>query len=152
MIEDGLGWATVGHSLERSNENLSMLEEILGTLDAYSEGGIDGVIWAVQQDDVEDFDGTFILDDGDYLEVFNIDGSIRWQGNILLDWELGFQSKISESNEIGQQVALGYWVNGVQKDWMSDDWAQMFFDRPPCRLTRNETELEVADIEEIADE
>jgi hypothetical protein len=40
--------------------------------------------WAFAKDGIEGHEGLHVLEDGDWLRVFNWDGSVRWEGDIQL--------------------------------------------------------------------
>lgn len=108
-----------------------------GTTEAYFETGTEGIIWSVV------IDGKFedrrealrSLCKGDKLTVLGKDGMPLWEGVIDYDWRTGYE-KYPLNPALGQQVALGAWVHGVQKGFKPNDWAKLFFEPKRCILIK----------------
>lgn len=100
--------------------------QIDGILDPYFETGTEGILWSVYDESRPGYDGLFVLEDGDLLEVIDNDGTVVWEGEIELDWDIGYKPYPSNP-KYGQQAAMGAWVHGIQKGFKPDDWALLFF-------------------------
>jgi hypothetical protein len=118
-----------------------MTEQALdGVIFAWMEQGMEGTVWAFQDERhvaVDEngepkwsYSGLHVLENGDHLIVFDIDGSIRWQGVVDLDMQVGRDPKH------GMQTIRGTSVLGVQRGIAPETWARMFLDEPQVRLIK----------------
>jgi hypothetical protein len=125
------------------------METIKGTLFLYSETGTEGGYWAIQderfiQPPTEDwphprwsYDGLHPLNDGDYLTIFNPDGSIHWEGQIKLKQYPVFTETVGIHDE-GANVNLGLWIHADQIGMSRHDWAYPFMKEYKGELTKHE--------------
>ncbi|MBX9879855.1 MAG: hypothetical protein K2Y22_15465 [Candidatus Obscuribacterales bacterium] len=99
-----------------------------GFLDVYCETGSEGFHWIVTEyaHRQNPYADQVHLKDGDHLTILDDSDAIVWQGQIKYDWEVGYKP-YPRNPKNGQQQALGCWVNGIQKDFAPDDWANLFF-------------------------
>ncbi len=112
-----------------------------GVLDWYFATGTEGLVWILQEYGKTGLDGMVFLKPGDNLKVFREDGSIIFEGEIILDITTGLQAS-PYNPEYKQQAALGFWIHWIQQGWSPDDWARLFIPeegKPHLRaeLTRN---------------
>jgi hypothetical protein len=108
-----------------------------GMLHNFFETGCEGMMWVLIQDNMKGYEALVDINEGDYLKIFNEDGSVIFDGVIKEDHEIGY-AKYPLNPEYGQPAALGYWIHWTQSGWQPDDWARLFFHSPPLRaeLTR----------------
>ncbi len=99
-----------------------------GVLDGYFETGSEGTYWVLDtQDPKADFYGLVFIEPGDHLKVFNEDGSVAFEGEIIADRKTGWmQYPLNPDPKMGQQCALGFWIHWIQQGWQPDDWAKLF--------------------------
>ena len=102
------------------------MESIDGELMDFFETGTEGVIWSVQQTDVRGYAGLHTIKAGDALTVYNEDGSVRWEGVIEPDYEVGW-TRFPQNPQHGQQVSCGRWVHWIQRGFTPDEWGDLFF-------------------------
>ena len=101
-----------------------MTVEVRGVLLAYFETGLEGTMWAMQEEGVEGYDGLHFLEPGDQIEIFAPGGKLIFQGSIDPDREAGKRTRPFTSYE--QPSALGLWIHWTQRGWVPDDWATLF--------------------------
>lgn len=117
---------------------------LLGTLEAFSETGSEGIVWAFSEAGKEGYDGFHTLKRGHILTVFNSysDPSILWKGRVELDFKnrvehikipagtLGFHRDI----EFDAQRIGGASVRGLPETCDEDLWLYMFQSEKPALL------------------
>ncbi len=97
-----------------------------GVLFFWSETGTEGGYWALQDDCYpKSYDGLHVLEDGDYLKVFNEDGSIRWEGVIQLKSYPAFTEHV-----------FNCWIHADQIGTQRQAWADMFFKELKAELQK----------------
>ena len=109
-----------------------MANKIIGTTEWFAETGSEGVCWAVHENGKIGYDGLNFLDEGDYLTIWNENGSIVFRGKIQPNYRIGYQP-YPMNPKLGQPCALGFWIHWTQKDWQPDDWARLFIRDVPLR-------------------
>lgn len=113
------------------------MEKVTGALDIYFETGSEGVFWVIYDENQKDFYGLTLVEQGDYLKVFDEDDTVLFDGEIVPDYETGWMEyPLNPGSGLGQQCALGWWVHWIQKGWQPDDWASLFIrgkDEPKLR-------------------
>jgi hypothetical protein len=113
------------------------LERIDGVLDGFFETGTEGVIWSVYADrtnpEFRSYNKLHRIKDGDRLIVYAPDNkTVVFDEVIDYDTHAGWRPYPMQTEGLpvyGQQVALGFWVHGVQRGMAPDDWARFFFPR-----------------------
>lgn len=105
-----------------------------GILLGWSETGTEGVIWCLYEDGFTGYEGLRVLKDGDRLTVRNPDDSVLWEGEVSLNWEVGYRPYPSNPSR-GQQISNNYWCHGIQEGFDPDAWGAMFLHDPPLRTT-----------------
>jgi len=106
-------------------------ERYAGELFPWFETGTEGLVWSLQQDGKEGYDGLVPLRQGDQLTVTAPDGSTLFDGVLECDRKTGWTPRWKGASH-GQPVAQGYWVHWTQAGWSPDDWAEIFI----CRKNR----------------
>lgn len=101
---------------------------IKGELEAFFETGTEGVIWSLYDERNLGYESLVCLKNGDYLEVYNDDGSIFWKGDVNLEYKRRYRP-YPMNPQYGQQEVFGMWVHGFQEDADPEIWAKMFFDK-----------------------
>ncbi|MEA3249422.1 MAG: hypothetical protein U9Q03_03630 [Patescibacteria group bacterium] len=72
------------------------------------------MLWLLVEDDMSSLAGVHLLDDGDFLTVFDEDDEVVFNGLIEYDF-------------LGECVrSLGLRVKWIQRDWDPDDWGRLF--------------------------
>jgi len=115
------------------------MNTIKGKLDPFFETGTEGVIWSLFDDTKEGYDALVILDQGDYLTIFDPDDSTKvvWEGNIDLEYERNYHP-YPMNPQSGQQAIMGMWVHGIQRNVEPDEWGTWFFKAYPAELIKSE--------------
>lgn len=110
---------------------------IKGKLEPFFETGTEGVIWSVYEDGKEGYDGLNCLEYGDFLKIFDPADATKviWEGRIDYDWEINYRP-YPMNPEYGQQAVYGYWVHGLQKDVLPEDWGLWFIKQYPAELKK----------------
>ena len=108
-------------------------EVLKGVISEFFETGTEGVLWSFCEDGKKGYNGLHILEAGDYLTIYDKRKKIIFEGKIKPDFEIG-NKRIPHSNN-WQPVALGCWIRWTQKGFKPDDWAKLFFKKPPLRAT-----------------
>lgn len=103
------------------------LKKYTGILTDFFETGCEGVMWALLKDgkDKEGHKSLEFIEAGDYLTIYDTDGSIIFKGKIIPDRKIGWQEYPKNPGH-GKPSALGYWIHWTQKGWQPDDWASLF--------------------------
>lgn len=101
---------------------------IYGKLSAWFETGLEGVVWVVNEDGKDGYEGLHVLHEGDHLTILNRQDGIIWAGKIVCDQERGKIPRPTNPDFL-QQAALGCWIHWVQQGFEPDEWAA-FFLRP----------------------
>ena len=99
-----------------------------GVLDGFFETGSEGVCWILDtkpESKTYEPDRLIFIKAGDRLKIWSEDGSVVFDGVIILDFDTG-RIKIPLNPKYTQQVALDYWIHWIQKGWKPDDWAALF--------------------------
>lgn len=109
------------------------MKTYFGRLDYWFETGTEGVEWILYEDGKNGYDGIVLPEDGDYLEIYNEDGSILWSGVVEQDFEVGYQP-YPDNPELGQPCALGMWIHWTQKGFEPDVWARFFMPKNGNKL------------------
>ncbi|VVC06104.1 Uncharacterised protein [uncultured archaeon] len=113
--------------------------KIIGILHLFSETGTEGGWWAIQdishihQDSSIpggfrwDYEGLHIIKSGDFLKIFNPDGTIYWKGTIELQ---PYDEFTHDAN--------GLWIHCDPKNVDKNFWYKAFFDQYNGELIRYE--------------
>jgi hypothetical protein len=112
---------------------------IKGKCDPFFETGTEGVIWSLYEDGKEGYDALQVIDQGDYLTIFDPENPTKvvWEGNIDLEWERNYHP-YPMNPQYGQQAIMGMWVHGIQRNVEPDDWGTWFFKAYPAELIKSE--------------
>ena len=126
--------------------------EIYGTLDNYFETGMEGVYWALNNAPsgfvkYASHDDLFIIEDGDYLEIYDPNALysqrehiVLWAGVIIQDTQ-SLKVKRPFNPEVEQQNVGGYWVHWLQKGFEDHEhWCRLFVLGYPAKLVRSGSE------------
>ena len=105
---------------------------IKGTLNTYFETGMEGVRWAMKEDDLEGYDALNVLDEGQRLVVYDNAGDVYWRGDIKKDLTTNLTDETFYPYP--RQVANGLIIHWLQKDVNPEKWANMFFDEMRAEL------------------
>ncbi len=101
-----------------------------GVLDGWFETGSEGTYWVLDtQNPKADFYGLIFIEPGDHLKVFNEDGSVAFEGEIIPDFKTGWKQYPGNPDpKMGQQAVFScdWYVHWIQKGWKPDDWAKLF--------------------------
>lgn len=114
-----------------------------GVLEAFAETGTEGIIWSIYDekhntaDGKRQYSGLNSIKNGDILTVFNDKArkDVLWEGKVKLEFETQKQAALFNPN-YKQQAVFGFWVHGLQEGMDAKQWAKMFFDEKPARVTR----------------
>lgn len=98
--------------------------QVEGKLFGWFETGLEGVVWALEQEGVAGYDGLFILEEGDHLTISAPSGKVLFDGYIVMDPEIG--KKQRPFSPIAQPQAGGLWIHWTQKGFLPDEWAELF--------------------------
>ena len=125
--------------------------EVIGRLNNFFETGSEGVYWAIQKAAIgfqqgSSYDALFYLEEGDYLEVYDINElyvhgkhKVIWSGVIKKDLKSHMSTRPTNP-EIKQQNILGYWVHWLQQDFENhEQWCWLFVLDYPAKLVRDDT-------------
>lgn len=100
------------------------MKEIIGILDDFNEMGTEGSVWMVYDNCPEfetksgNYDRLNEIEEGDYLIVYDVDGSVFWEGEI--------QFAVTESS-------YAHWFQeGVDEV----EWITMFRSKARCLLRK----------------
>ncbi|HWD40180.1 MAG TPA: hypothetical protein VG944_15125 [Fimbriimonas sp.] len=105
-----------------------------GILIDWFETGLEGVVWALEEEEIQGYSGLHPIDEGDHLTILDSDGNALWSGTIVKDRKTGLATRPFNPN-FKQQVALGHWVHWIQQGFTPDEWAS-FFIRADCDRLR----------------
>lgn len=103
-----------------------------GLIHFYSETGTEGGHWAFQDEQhirpngSWSYEGLYILEDGDYLVIYDQRGVNRlWEGIIELTLHPLFQEEV-----------FGYWIHADQKGVDRETWGKWFLDCLPAEMIK----------------
>ncbi len=114
------------HKIKRKQKRLKELQTFIGTLDHFFETGCEGLMWVLKKDGEKGYyEALEFLEAGDYLTIYNEDGSVMFEGKIVEDCKAGWQEYPMNPGN-GQPCALECWIHWTQKGWKPDDWAALF--------------------------
>lgn len=106
-----------------------------GVTDSFFETGTEGVMWSVMDDVNSGYGSLHILNNGDRLEIMNKAGDkVEWKGTIRYNHKVGYKP-YPKNPTCGQQVACGYYVDGIQCGFKPNAWGKLFFESRKCKLT-----------------
>ncbi|MDO3382412.1 hypothetical protein [Gilvimarinus algae] len=97
---------------------------LTGLLIEYFETGTEGVMWALMQDGKSGYEGLVLLEAGDHIEVFEIEGPKVYDGIVVPDTSIGAMQR--PGSTLRQPVALGRWAHWIQSGFDADVWAGYF--------------------------
>ena len=103
-----------------------------GYIESFSETGTEGHHWVLIKENLSGYDALEHIKHGDYLTIYEHDNTILFEGTIDPNYHTGWTEYYFNPG-YGQPSALGYWIHWTQKDWHQDDWAKLFFCRPPLK-------------------
>ena len=118
---------------------MSCMTKMKGTLEDYFETGSEGVYWSFFEDGEYEspYDKLHLLQNGDYLTIYNPDDSIAWQGEIIEDRLSAFAERMPGKYEnFGQATCGGLWVHWNQKDFDPLEWGAYFLKKFRAELDR----------------
>lgn len=96
-----------------------------GQVFGWFETGLEGVVWALQTFETQNYDGLIVVEKGDHLILRSQAGEVLFDGIIDPDYEIGTQSRFPGDTS-GQSIALGHWIHWTQRSWLPDNWASFF--------------------------
>ena len=109
-----------------------------GVISDFFETGCEGVVWVFYEDEKKNmWDAFNSLEKGDWLKIYNEDGSLAFEGKINPDHKIGWKEYPLNPGH-GQPSALDYWIHWTQKNWKPDDWARLFIRNEGENLLRAE--------------
>jgi len=109
----------------RKTKRIKKLERYTGILSGFFETGTEGTVWVLEKDDKKGYEALEEIRAGDYLSVFDTDGSVIFKGKIIPDRKIGWTEYPLNPGH-GQPAALGRWIHWTQQGWKPDDWASLF--------------------------
>jgi hypothetical protein len=113
------------------------LSPIKGYCDGHWETGSEGVMWCIQQDGLDSYDGQVYIDRKDYLEIFDTEtGEVVFAGKIDPDYKIGYRP-YPLNPEYGQQVSCGMYCHWIQSGFKPDDWGKFFINNFHVELEQN---------------
>lgn len=89
--------------------------QIEGKLFGWFETGLEGLVWALEQEGIAGYDGLFIIEEGDHLVISSPSGQVLFDDYIVTDTELGkeqrpsaklFSRKLKDYGFIGPKKAF----------------------------------------------
>lgn len=94
---------------------------------AYCEMGTEGIIWSLQLDGLEGYDGLFCIKPGDHLAIYSVDDSENslWQGTIDYEREREIYLVDPQYPEYKKESKL-CWNRGIQKGVSCFLWQEWF--------------------------
>lgn len=101
------------------------MEKLKGFVRWFFETGCEGVCWVFEEDSKKGYGALHCLKAGDWLKIYNKDGSVAFEGEIVEDHKTGWAEYPKKPGH-GQPCALGFWIHWTQKGWKPDDWARLF--------------------------
>lgn len=112
---------------EPQKENATNIVEThhQGTIFAWFETGLEGFVWALQEDGKEGYDGLVVLERGDYAVITAPSGDVVFDGIIEPDTQTGWTPRYPGASH-GQPVAGGMWIHWTQKGWQPEAWMELF--------------------------
>jgi len=81
---------------------------VTGIMVGWFETGLEGIVWALQTEDAN-YEGLFVIDEGDYLTIKSPSGELLFEGIIDPDTEIGKLPR--PFSNILQPCAQGRWVS-----------------------------------------
>lgn len=101
-----------------------MVKEYNGRLAGYFETGLEGMVWALEQDGVEGDAGLLFIEEGDEITIYSSGGEQVYSGVIKPDKLRGQRRR--PSSTCMQPQALGVWIHWAQESFEPDEWASYF--------------------------
>lgn len=102
------------------------MKKYVGRLEDFSEQGSEGILWHLREDGKTDYYESLVrIEKGDFLAVYNPDGTTAFDGLIQPDNQAG-RTPYPRNPEYSQPAALGYWIHWTQSGWDPDRWAALF--------------------------
>jgi hypothetical protein len=100
-----------------------MYDTVKGTLTSFSGGNPQRMLWLFLEDGMEDLAKAHLLNNDDWLVVFDENDDVVFRDYIQRDFR------------DGNIRSLGLKVNWIQKGWNADDWGRLFMtgQNPPYR-------------------
>lgn len=98
--------------------------QVEGKLFGWFETGLEGVVWALEQEGIVGYDGLFIIEEGDHLVISSASGQVLFDDYIVTDTEIGKEQR--PFSKIIQPQAKGLWIHWTQKGFSPDKWAELF--------------------------
>jgi hypothetical protein len=108
-------------------------QEISGFLLPYFQVGTDRVLWGIINQANSGSEAIYLLQDNDYLIVYDPTGQIRWEGLIHFEYA---RNNSPKREFWTRQVVMGYVVHGCQSNCDPEQWAKMFFEKLPATLRK----------------
>lgn len=114
------------------------MKTLTGQLHLLYETGMESTFWAFFDDHNKGYDALHLLKNNDHLIVYNADKSqILFEGLINLDYESNKEAVIFNPQYFWQRID-DTTVSGVQKDYDTHSWMQLFLQELPAKITLGE--------------
>ena len=110
---------------------------IHGIAFGWFETGLEGTVWAIQENDSPGYDGLYVVEEGDHLCLISPEGNTVFEGIIDPDHSSGPEGKLRGRN---QPTSCGHWIHWYQRGFNPDAWGRFFLsDNHRAVLTRSES-------------
>jgi len=124
------------------------MPEYEGTLEAYSETGTEGIIWALLKHTLPPegghgyYDRLVCLEPGDHLIIYDKE-SFYYDAEKVIVWEGDHDVETEshqETNDYGRtdQAIFNMWCHGLQKTPFVEQWALYFLREFPAKIVRKD--------------
>jgi hypothetical protein len=115
-----------------------------GRLFDWFETGLEGLVWALEEDGKDGYDGLHVIEEGDKLTILGPRRRVLWKGIIVCDRKTGrIPHPLIPSYK--QQAACGFWIHWIQRGFKPETWAKFFIrpedDRLRAVLTKKKNSL-----------
>ena len=98
--------------------------QVEGKLFGWFETGLEGMVWALQRDGTDGYDGLFIIEKGDHLVISSPSGQVLFDDYIVMDTDIG--KELRPFSQLVQPQAKDLWIHWTQKGFVPDNWADLF--------------------------
>jgi len=106
-----------------------------GILIPYFETGMEAARWAFYEDGKEGYEGLFELTEDHHLKVFDEEGNVFFEDDIIKDTWSKYEAKI-DNPIMGRQIAGNLSVEWIQIDAHMGKWLHMFSREYSAELTK----------------
>lgn len=101
------------------------MKSYIGSLEAYWEQGWEGMIlFCFVPDESKERNDLIVLQDGHYLTIYDLDGTVLWSGTIHF-----VKRSISDKHDLDADI----WSDSKQKDVSYAEWMDWFWHKPPLK-------------------